>query len=482
LRFDEKLIPQPAAAESYDLSPDGTVYTFHLRQDARWSDGQPVTAQQFEYSWKRLMDPALKSDYASLFVGAGIAGADDYNAGRTPSQDNVGVRALDDTTLEIRLNQPNGAFPDVAALWVGVPLRQDLVEADPDGWASDPSTYVGNGPFMVAEWLHSDHLTLVQNPRYTSHMSWPKPILTRVTIAMATNPEQDFAAFQTSRRDWVIVPEPDISQVLNDPLLAPQSHEYNELTTFWVQLNTSRAPLSNVLLRRALAKGIDRTALVRDLAAGIGVPTTSIIPPGIPGAQEGLGHDLAFDAAGGRALLAQAGFGSPASNPRLTFSLAASPENLRRAQWLQAQWNDNLGLTVQLSPIDPPAFQQAISDKNYDMALGGWTSDYPDPRDWLGPVFSCSGAYNKSGYCSSGFDQIVASADIATSLDDRLGLYAQAQTLLVQDAPVLPLFVRGRLALVKPWVESVDGGPLQLTPLDDYPGSFFLDKVQILPH
>ena len=143
LRFDENLVPQPAAAESYDVSLDGTVYTFHLRQDGQWSDGQPVTAQQFEYSWKRILDPRLKAEYAPLFIDAGIIGADDYNARRTASADKVGVRAIDDYTLEIRLAQPFGALPDLAALWVASPIRPELVAADPDGWAQDPSTYLG---------------------------------------------------------------------------------------------------------------------------------------------------------------------------------------------------------------------------------------------------------------------------------------------------------------------------------------------------
>jgi len=150
LRLDSKLVPQPAAAMSYDVSADGMTYTFHLRPDGRWSDGQPVTAQQFEYSWKRILDPKLAAEYASFFVDAGIVGADDWNSGKVPNADGVGVRALDDQTLEIRLTHPFGPLPDLAALWVVSPLRPDIVEANPTGWTQDPSTYVGNGPFMMS--------------------------------------------------------------------------------------------------------------------------------------------------------------------------------------------------------------------------------------------------------------------------------------------------------------------------------------------
>jgi oligopeptide transport system substrate-binding protein len=466
LRFDANLLPQPAAAETYEVSLDGTVYTFHLRQDGRWSDGQPVTAQQFEYSWKRLLDPKLHADYAPLFVDAGI----------------VGVIAVDDLTLQIRLNQPFGALPDLAAMWVGVPLRPDLVSADPDGWAADPASYIGNGPFMLSDWVHQDHITLVPNPQYVAHLGWPRPALSRVTLTMNTDAEADYQSFLSGNsRDWVVVPDAEVNHVLNDPALAAQARQYSELTTFWLQFNTAHPPLNDVLVRRALSKAVDRAAAVRDLTAGASLSTTSVIPPAMPGFQDGLGHELGFDPDGARALLGQAGFGDEQPFPSLAFSFDDTPANRRRAEYLRDQLNTNLGVQVDLNGMDPTAYQQALDAGTYDLAFGGWNADYPDPQDWLGPLFGCKGAFNKLSYCNASFDQTLARADISVSLADRLQLYAQAQTQLMQDVPVAPLFVRGRLALVKPWIKTTDGSPLVLTPLDDYPGSLFLDKVQILP-
>ena len=422
----------------------------------------------------------MKSEYAGLFVDAGSVGADDYTRGRAPSASKVGVRAVDDSTLEVRLLQPFAALPDLAALPVAAPVRPDVVAANPDGWAQDPSTLTGNGPFAISEWLHGEHITLVPNPEYLAHAGWPRPTLSDVTIAMATNPEEDFAAYLQGRRDWVQVPDAEVNQVLNDPARAPQARPATELATFWVQVNTTRPPLDNVLVRRALARGIDRGALVRDLAAGVSVPTTSIIPPGMPGFQSGLGHELRLDAQGGRALLAQAGFGGGA--PRLTFSFAMAPDNLRRAHYLQSQWSEHLGVQVELKGMETADYEQAMASGAYDLAFGGWAADYPDPQDWFAMLFGCNGAYNRSGYCNPAFDRLVARADTSARQDERPRLYEQAQILLTQDAPVLPLFVRGQLVLGSPWVQSVDGGPLPITPFDEYPGSLFLDKVQILPH
>jgi oligopeptide transport system substrate-binding protein len=466
LRFDANLVPQPAAAASYEVSLDGTVYTFHLRQDGRWSDGQPVTAQQFEYSWKRLLDPKLQAEYAPLFTSAGV----------------VDVIAVGDLTLQVRLSQPFGALPDLAAMWVGVPLRRELISADPDGWAADPASFIGNGPFMVSDWVHQDHITLVPNPQYVAHLGWPRPTLSQVTLLMNSNAEADYTAFVTGNsRDWTLVPDAEVNRVLNDPTLAAQARQYTELTTFWLQFNTAHPPLDNALVRRALSKAVDRTALVRDLAAGVGQPTTSVIPPGMPGFQDGLGHELGFDPDGARTLLTQAGFGDEQPFPALAFGFADTPANRRRAEYLQDQLKTNVGVPVDLNGMDPTAYQQALDAGNYDLAFGGWSADYPDPEDWLGLIFGCKSAFNKLSYCSTAFDQTLARADTGVSLRDRLQLYAQAQTLLMQDAPVAPLFVRGRLVLVKPGIRSSDGGPLVLTPMDEYPGSLFLDKVQILP-
>jgi oligopeptide transport system substrate-binding protein len=466
LRFDEKLTPQPAAAENFDVSPDGTVVTFHLRHDGRWSDGQPVTARQFEFSWQRLLDPSLNAEYAPLFVNAGI----------------VGVRAVDDYTFEVRLTQPFGPLPDLAALWVAAPVRPDIVAASPDDWSQDPSTYIGNGPFVMTEWAHRDHITLAPNPYYTAHASWPKPTLTRATLVMTTAPEADYAAFRKNLRDWTLVPDADVNQVLNDPDLAPQTRQYTELTTFWVHVNNARPALNNANVRRALARALDRIAFVRDLAGGLGLPMTSIIPPGMPGYQDGLGQELSFDAAAAKKLLADAGYPNGQGLPNLAFNFPATAANQRRVQYLQAQWKQTLGIDIRLTPMEPKPYQQALSDKNYDLAFGGWAADYPDPQDWFNALFGCTGSYNTYNYCTPGFDQLVARADTTATLSDRVLLYNQAQARLIGDAPVLPLFTPGHLVVVKPWVQATDGGGLPITALDDYPGSLFLDRVQILPH
>jgi len=481
LRFDSKLTPQPAAAASYEVSPDGLVYTFHLRPDGKFSDGTPVTAQQFEYSWKRILDPTLAAEYASFFVDAGIVGADAYNSGKGTA-DQVGVKALDDLTLEIRLEHPFGPLPDLAALWVVPPLRQEIISANPTGWTQDPSTYIGNGPFMMTEWVHQDHISFVPNPQYVANGMWPTPTIQRMTFLMVTNGEADYAAYLNGERDWTLTPDSVVNVVLQDPDLSQQAKMYNELTVFWVHMNNDKAPLNDVRIRRALNKAIDRNALIRDIASGVGLPATSIIPPGMPGFQEGLGQELSFDPDGAKALLAEAGYPGGAGFPKITYSFSTTSANQRRAEFLQAQWKQNLGIDVQLNSMESKAYQAAFKAKDYQLAFGGWGADYPDPQDWFNTLFGCKGGNNKYNYCSPNFDALVARADTGTDLSDRVALYNQAQTALIQDAPVAPIFVRGRLVVVKPYVQMTDGSPLIFTGQDDYPGDLFLDMVRIAPH
>src|SRR5205814_1831348 len=235
-----------------------------------------------------------------------------------------------------------------------------------------------------------------------------------------------------------------VNVVRQDPDLSLQAREYNELTTFWVHLNNQKQPLNDVRVRRALAKAVDRNALIRDIASGVGLPATSVIPPGMPGFQEGLGQELGFDAQGAQALLAEAGFANGQGFPTITYSFSTTSANQRRAEFLQAQWKQNLGINVQLNSMESKAFQAAFKAKNYELAFGGWGADYPDPQDWFNTNFGCKGGNNKYNYCNPTFDAAVSQADNGQDLSDRVVLYNQAQTSLITEAPVLPLFVRGR--------------------------------------
>ena len=472
LTFDKDLKPVPAAASGYDVSQDGRTYTFHLKQGAKWSDGQPVTAKDFAYSYKRILDPNIAAEYASFFADAGIVGAADYNGGKG-SADNVGIKAVDDNTLEIQVESPVGYFPNLVALWVVPPLREDIIQKAGDAWAQDPSTYIGNGPFKMSEWVHQDHITLVPNPNY----SGTAPKLQKVTFLMVTNGEADYAAYRNNERDWTLVPDADVQAVRGDSELSKQSVEYTELTTFWLIMNNAKKPLDNPSVRKALSKAIDRSAMIRDVGAGVGKPATSMIPPGMPGYQADLGKDIDFDANGAKQLLSDAGFSDPSQFPQMHFRFATTSANQARAEFIQAQLKQNLGINIVLDSMESKAYQAAFKDKDFDLAFGGWGADYPDPQDWMASLFGCKASNNKFNYCNQQFDQASAKGDTGTDLNQRLQAYAEAQKILVQDLPVAPLFYRGRMVLVKPWVQN-----MVITPKDEYPGLSFLPAISVMQH
>ena len=473
LTFDKELKPAPGAALSFDVSPDGKTYTFHLRQDGKWSDGQPVTAKDFVYSYKRILDPKVSAEYASFFTDAGIVGAREYNSGEAETADNVGVKAVDDYTFQVQLEGPIGYFPNLAALWVVPPLREDIISKAGDGWAQDPSTYIGNGPFKMSEWVHQDHITLVPNPNYAGQ----KPALQKVTLLMVTSNAADYAAYRNNERDWTLVPDADVQSVRNDPELSKEAHEYTELTTFWLVMNNARPPLDKLEVRKALSKAIDRTAMIRDVASGVGKPATSFIPPGMPGFQADLGKDIDFDPAAAKDLLKQAGFADPSQFPTLHFRFSTQAANQARAEFIQAQLKQNLGINIELESMESKSYQAAYKVKDYDLAWTGWGADYPDPQDWLSGLFGCEASNNKYNYCNKQFDQTAAAGDVATDQSQRLKSYAQAQEMLIKDLPVAPLFYRGRMVIVKPWVQN-----MTITPKDEYPGLTFLNEISIGQH
>jgi oligopeptide transport system substrate-binding protein len=472
LNFDKDLKPVPAAATSFDVSTDGKTYTFHLRADGKFSDGTPVLAKDFVYSFKRLLDPNTGAEYASFFTDAGIVGAKEFNEGGG-SADKVGIKAVDDHTLEIDLENPVGYFPNLVGLWVVPPLRQDIIDKAGDAWTQDPSTYIGNGPFKMTEWVHQDHISFAPNPNYAG----TRPTLQKMTFLMVESDEADYAAYRNNERDWALVPDADVDAVRADPQLSKEAREYTELSTFWVQMNNQRKPLDNPQVRHALARGIDRQALIRDIASGVGLPAVSFIPPGMPGFQTELGKDLEFDANAAKQLLAQAGFSDPSTFPRLRFRFATTSANQRRAEFIQAQLRQNLGIQIDLDAMEVKAYQAAFKDKDYDLSWGGWSADYPDPQDWLSGLFGCNATNNKYNYCDQQFDQLAEKGDTLSDQNQRLQTYAQAQQLLEQDLPVAPMLYRGRMVLVKPWVQN-----LVITPKDEYPGLTFLTQVSVAKH
>ena len=471
LRFDEQLNLVPDVAESVPSLADGTIsddglhYVFHLRQDARWSDDRPVTAGDFEYAIKRLLDPAFASGNAPFFYA--IAGAAEFNTAMTQDsppdpvaldalRDAVAVRALDNTTLEVDLVAPRYTFLDVMAMPAAFPIRADVVAAHGDSWAQ-PGALIGNGPFTLAQWAHDDRIVLAAVADW-----WGGSIaLDSLVFRMIPDDTAAYAAFQSGELDVIELPPPLVASVQADPALAGQLVRVADLSTLAYVFNVRHAPFDDLRVRRAFSLAIDRDALVNAVQGGVGVAAVGWLPPTLPGAGRSDTDAPSFDPAAAQALLADAGYPAGDGFPSVRLVYANVGPNQVRAEFAQAQILQNLGLHVDLLPLDPSAMGPALGTGDFDLALFGWTADYPDPDNWLPDIFSTGSPINFSGYSSAPFDSLVAQAMQELDPQRRLDLWGQAHALVVEDAPFAFLVHRERVHLVRPGIEN-----LIITPID----------------
>lgn len=448
------------------ISADGKTYIFKLRNDVTWSDGQKVTAKDFEYSIKRMLSPEAAAQYASFYYA--ISGAESYNGGKGSAAD-VAIKATDDYTLQITLTQPSPTFLQVMALWPVYPVRQDIIEKYGDAWTDSPTTYIGDGPFVMTD-RSSDHIILKANQSYWG----TKPKLAEIDLSFITDANAQMAAFRNNEVDIIAVPVGDEKATMADKVLGPQVLLYPALSTYGFMFNVTVPPFNNVKVRQAIATAIDRASFINNVRSGVGKPATSWIPPGMPGYDPNLGSQYIFNAQNARQLLADAGYADPSKLPPIAFQYSPSGNNKTIAEFLQAQMKDNLGINVTLERYDGKAFQQLLFTKKFTWALFGWVADYPDPDDWLPEFFGTGGGANLSGYSNPQFDTISQQAKVELDNSKRLALWAQAQQIIVNDMPIAFLYYGERIVLVNSKVKG-----LVTTGMDGAPGDQFYNLVSI---
>ncbi|MBF8267145.1 MAG: ABC-type oligopeptide transport system, periplasmic component [Dehalococcoidia bacterium] len=465
---------QVPSVENGGISQDGLVYTFKLRDDVTWSDGRKVTANDFAFAIKRLLDPEVAAPFSYLYLG--IRGGQEYSAAvgadgstRQALENAVAVEAPDEHTLRVTLTEPSLTFLQKMALsWV-YPVRRDVVENSGTRW-TEAGTYVGNGPFIMTEWVHQDHITLEANPNYWG----PRPRLTRITYRMIADPNAELAAYRNGELHLSQLPPGNERGLLADPSLGQEVVRSPQLFTFGLFFNTAAAPFEGVAVRQAFATAIDREAWIDKVKNGVGKPATSWLPPGMPGYDPALGNEYAFDPDRARQLLAQGGFATGKDLPRVSYTFVDAGEQRLIAEFIQAQLKENLGVEVTLEPLDPPAFfQQVIAARSFQLTGIGWGADYPHPESFLVPLFVTGAGNNISQYGNSEFDHLVALASRELDQEAALELWRRAHGILVKDAPVAFFFHGERLFLKKPYLQG-----LTLTPIDGaIPGDTMLGEV-----
>lgn len=438
------------------ISADGLTYTFKVKSNVTWSDGSKVTAHDFEYSIKRMLDPDTAAEYASFYFD--IVGAAAFNAAasadaatKTALRNAVGVTAVDDTSLRITLNQTRPTFLSIMALWPTSPVKESVITAKGNLW-TEAGNLIGNGPYTLKEWVHQDHMTFTLNTNY-----WDtKPTLTEIKYLMILDATQELSAYKNGELDMARVPVGTETATLADPVYGKQVVRNNDLTTFAFQFNVNKAPFDNLLVREAMSCAIDRVAFVEQVRGGVGTPAYSWIPPGMPGYDADLGKDFAFNVTKAKQLLADAGYPNGVGMPELKFQYADTASNRTIAQFLQAQLKTNLNLDLTLEPMEPAAFSAFVNSEQHTWAWFGWGADYPDPDNWLPDLFGTGGGNNHTGYSNPAFDTLARQAMMELDNTLRLQMWAQAQEIVMADMPIVTMFYRERFYVVQPYVKGLE--------------------------
>ncbi len=456
-KTDENEKAVPGMAEKWEMSEDGTTYTFHLR-DAKWSDGEPVKAQDFEYAWKRALDPATAAEYGYQMYY--LKGGEAFNSGEG-SIDDVGVKAIDDKTLEVVLEAPTPYFLELTAFPTYYPVRQDIVEADPEGWALNMETYISNGPFKITEWNHNDVMKAVKNENYYDAENIK---LDGIDFYMIVEASTALAAFQSDELDYnETIPQEQI------PTLKESNEDFEiqpYLGTYFYVFNITKDPVDDVRVRQALSMAIYRQAIVDVVAQGGQLPANGFVPPGISTSDGKDFRDVAgdygmkttADVEAAQALLAEAGYPNGEGFPAMEVMYNTNDGHKAIAEAIQEMWKQNLGISVELRNEEWKVFQETRTQGNFVVARHGWIGDYVDSMTFLDMWLSNSGN-NNSQWKSPEFDKLIGDSKRASAAE-RDQLMIQAENLMMEEMVSMPIYYYTKPTLLKSYVKGVHFSPL----------------------
>jgi oligopeptide transport system substrate-binding protein len=449
--FDEKLNIIGDIADHWDVSTDNMKYTFHLRTNVMFHDGsRRVTADDFKYSMERAVNPDTQSDTGDVYLDD-LAGVDEYITGNATEVS--GIKVVDPNTLELTLKAPDAVFLEKLTYPTAFVVDKNQVKdfgCFDSGWTLNAN---GTGPFKLSSWNLGEKIVLEPNENF---YLTPKPSLSKVTYLISGG--SSYTMYQNDELDATGIGSINIDSVL-DPSnpLNKEYHTSDNLDVFYIGFNVNKPPLDDPDVRKALAMAIDKDFLSTDLLKGLTVPATGIIPPGMPGHNDAL-SGIKFDPTAARALLDQTGKRDELSSIKLlTSGQGAAPNDVIDA--IIAMWQQNLGVTIEIQQEDFGLFLTDLRDAKQQMYSLGWIADYPDPQNFLEINFRSNSPNNQSGYSNSQVDALFDQADAELDPQRRLDLYQQAEQIIVNDEPWIPLYHEKASYLVKPNIQGFEVPP-----------------------
>jgi len=453
--------PKPGVAESWDISPDARVYTFHLRHNARWSNGDPITSHDFIESHRRMLLPSLGAQYAYMLYA--VTNAEAFNNGKITNFDEVGFKAPDDFTLQVTLHDPTPYLLTMMThdSWYPVPVKviekYGAVDDRSNPWTR-PGRLVCNGPFVLKEWRMNSHILVTKNPLYWDAASVR---LNSIYFDPTTSLDTDERMYRSGQLHTVLTAPP--SKVAfyrkNKPDLIKV---YTIFATYLYKFNTTHPPLNDRRVRLALALALDRRAIAETVARGGEAPAYSLVPPGaagyIPEAE------IKEDVPRARQLLAEAGFPDGANFPKISLLFNTLQSHKAIAEACQQMWKKNLNIDIALRNEEWKVYLDSERRMDYDLSRSSWVGDYPDPSTFM-ELFVTDGGNNETGWGNKEYDRLVAIGGFTNNTAVRWDAYHEAEAILMNEMPFIPIYFYTQARLIRP---SVKGWYPNLTDQHDY--------------
>ena len=464
----ETLAPVPGMAEFWSISEDGLTYTFFIRKNARWSNGDAVTAHDFVWSWQRMLSPGLAAEYAYQLYP--VKNAKRFNQGMLTDFSQVGVRALDDKTLEVELDNPTPYFLSLLSHYSTFPVHRPTIlkfgAIDQRGtrWTR-PGNFVGNGPFNLKTWRLNYIIEVTKSDTY-----WDRDTvrLSSIRFYPIDNVMSEERMFRTGALH--VTNSTPSSKIEVYKQNAPERISISPyLGTYFYRFNVKRPPLDDVRVRRALSMSIDRQSIVDSVTKGGQLPAYSFTPPktrGYSAPASVIQHDIAT----AQKLLADAGYPEGANFPTLTLLYNTSDGHRRIAEAIQQMWKTILGIDITLENTDWKVYLSRTNALDYDISRAGWIGDYPDPNTFLDMMLT-DGGNNRTGWSNTEYDALIAQAAESSDQKARYHAFAEAEKILDIEAPLMPIYTYTRVGLrepsVKNWFNNVlDHHPYKYVYLD----------------
>jgi oligopeptide transport system substrate-binding protein len=452
VRFDKEGNIVPGVAEKWTISDDGTVYTFNLNKNAKWSNGDPVTASDFVYSWEKVLRPDIAAPLGSnlFFIKNGAA----YNEGSLKDSGDIGVKALDEYTLEVTLEKPTSFFLGLTSFFTLLPIHEETDKTNPK-WASEAETFVSNGPFKIESWKHGQEIIMVPNENY-----WAKDVvkLDKLKWVMVNEQNTEYAMYQSNELDF----SNNIPNSIRSKLIASgEAKTAPSASLAYVRFNHADKIFGNEKIRKALGLSLDRKLIVDKVTQGGEVPALGLIPYGLSSGagefRQQAGDDLFKDNDVNTAKqmlkegLEELGL---SSLPKVSLLFYTDDTYNKLTQAMQEMWKQNLGIEVELQTMERKVFVQTVQAGDYQLAIYSTGADYDDASNLMGQ-FITGDVYNYSNISINEYDQLMQKVDLELDADKRAQYMVDAEKALLDQMAIAPLYYRSKVYLQKDHVEGI---------------------------